>query len=89
MKAFSKEGIVRWIFGVGPDAFGVWYEKAGITISGDGEFAGAIYTNAHNEWITALVNTGFIGVLSYLAIFVMAVWKYGKNIKKEPSKRKH
>lgn len=84
MKAFSKEGIVRWIFGVGPDAFGVWYEKAGITIAGDGEFAGAIYTNAHNEWITALVNTGFIGVLSYLAIFVMAVWKYGKNIKKEP-----
>ena len=84
LRFFKREGLFRWLVGVGPDAYGTWYMDRKIEVITDGEFVTAMYTNAHNEWITALVNTGIIGVFSYLAIFVLAIRLFGKRIKEEP-----
>lgn len=65
----------EFLFGVGPDAFGCWYKTKNIVIPQvGGPFMDAVYTNAHNDLLTAVVNLGIPGVLVYIGVFIsMAV----------------
>ena len=38
-------------------------------------FGDARLTNAHNEWLTVLVNVGICGFLTYVTVFVTAVYR--------------
>lgn len=40
------------------------------------QFDGARLTNAHNEWLTVLVNQGILGLICYGGIFTSAVFRY-------------
>lgn len=44
-----------------------------------GYFEGSVFTNAHNEWLTTLVNMGLLGVAAYAAVFITALQTYRKN----------
>jgi len=68
-------GIKEFLFGVGPDAFGCWYKTKNIVIPQvGGPFINSVYTNAHNDLLTAVVNLGILGALIYIGVFVsMAV----------------
>lgn len=72
VRVFAEESVLHKFFGVGPDCFSSYVaavhgEEAHL-LWGD-----KILTNAHNEWLTTLVNTGIFGALSYIGIFVTAV----------------
>lgn len=75
VKVFAGENIRHKFFGVGPDCFSSYVEavhgKEAQLLWGD-----KILTNAHNEWLTTLVNTGIFGALSYIGIFITAFRRY-------------
>lgn len=63
----------KWT-GIGPDCFYAYvYSDAEIARELYSVFGDARLTNAHNEWLTTLVNTGIFGLLSYAAIFISSI----------------
>lgn len=62
------------LVGVGPDCFAAYayqsYEGVWMLYE---QFGNLLLTNAHNEWITLLVNTGLWGCISYGAAFVTLI----------------
>lgn len=51
----------------------------GTVLFDKGYFEGSVFTNAHNEWLTTLVNMGLLGVAAYAAVFITALQTYRKN----------
>lgn len=78
VRVFAGESIQHKLFGVGPDCFSsylaVVHGEEVRLLWGD-----KILTNAHNEWLTTIINTGIFGALSYIGIFVTAVRRYLRN----------
>ncbi len=69
--------VLRKLIGVGPDCFAAFlYTIPDLAKSVIKQFDGARLTNAHNEWLTILVNNGIFGFISYGGIFVTAVLRY-------------
>jgi hypothetical protein len=79
VKLFGEQDFWHKVFGVGPDAF-----AAALTQEGDTQlvemvnrvFGGNRLTNAHNEWLTVLVNEGIIGCVGYVLMIVSAIYRY-------------
>ena len=51
----------------------------GTVLFDKGYFDGSIFTNAHNEWLTTLINLGVLGTAAYAAVFLTALRKYRRN----------
>lgn len=65
------------IIGIGPDCFAMYlYTLPDLAKSVIKQFDGARLTNAHNEWLTVLVNQGILGLICYGGIFTSAVFRY-------------
>lgn len=82
VKVFAGESLIHKLFGVGPDCFGSY------TMAAHGKEVNLLWgdkmlTNAHNEWMTALVNTGILGAASYIGIFVTAIRRFLKAWRQE------
>ncbi len=76
-QVFAQESIGHKLFGVGPDCFSSY------TMAVHGEEVSLLWgekmlTNAHNEWLNALINTGVFGAAAYIGIFVSAVGRFLK-----------
>ena len=70
------------LVGVGPDCFCNYvYSEQGIANLLYNVFGDARLTNAHNEWLTILVNLGLCGFLSYVTIFISAIIRQVKGSK--------
>ncbi len=68
---------LKKLIGVGPDCFASFlYTIPDLAKAMNKQFDGARLTNAHNEWLNALVNTGIFGLLSYGGIFTSAVVRF-------------
>lgn len=80
-QGFLKNGWTRKLIGVGPDCFAEYIYSV---FSGEelsfmtGRWAGAVFANAHNEWLNHLVNLGIMGTGCYLGIFVSGARRYRK-----------
>lgn len=48
------------------------------------QYAGERLTNAHNEWLTLLVNTGFLGLACYLGLFASAFARHIRGASGQP-----
>lgn len=77
IRVFGRESIAHKLFGVGPDCFHSY------TAAVHGEEVSRLWgekmlTNAHNEWLTTLINTGIFGAASYIGIFISAVGRFLK-----------
>ncbi len=78
-----KEEPVRALFGAGPDQFyhvikehaHKWLRKI---------IKQKMLTNAHNEWLTAFINYGLFGGLSYIGIFISSMIRGIKSRMKSP-----
>lgn len=71
--------ILRRVVGAGPDCFAMYlYTLPDLAKRVIKQFDGSRLTNAHNEWLTVLVNNGILGLLSYAGIFGGSVvrWIY-------------
>lgn len=77
IRVFMEESIGHKLFGVGPDCFSSY------TAAVHGEEAELLWgrkilTNAHNEWLNTLINTGIFGAAAYIGIFVSSVREFLK-----------
>lgn len=77
VKVFAGESLLHKLFGVGPDCFGSY----ALSVHGEDVkllWGDKVLTNAHNEWMTTLVNVGILGAVSYMGIFVTAIRSFLK-----------
>ena len=79
---FREGSLHQKLLGAGPDCFAEYLGEllpGGTVLFEKGYFNGSIFTNAHNEWLTTLVNLGLLGVAAYGAVFLTAFRTYKKN----------
>lgn len=73
---FGEQNIVHKIFGVGPDCMSAYiYQNGGAELKTLVEecFGNQTLTNAHNEWLTVLVDTGILGFIGFVGMMVSAM----------------
>ncbi len=66
------------LFGVGPDGYAPYaysfYQERLTQLWGD-----RTLTNAHNEWMNAVICYGLLGAAAYIGIFISAIKRFSKN----------
>lgn len=73
------------LIGAGPDCFAAYiYSVPALAEDVYARFGNARLTNAHNEWLTVLVNQGVFGCICYAGIFLSAVVRFLKKAKAAP-----
>ncbi len=83
VQGFLKGDWKQKALGAGPDCFAdyIYGELgAGEWLGTEGRFAGAVYANAHNQWLNHLVNTGLLGLGSALAVYGAAARRYRRYL---------
>ncbi len=84
---FTEQDFLHRLTGVGPDA--MWEE---IRSRGSAELVGMIkrnfgslnLVNAHNEWLTVLVNTGLLGLCGFAGMIVCGITDFLREGRKKP-----
>lgn len=79
---FLEQDSLHKLTGVGPDAMAAYlYRDAGEGLRQllDTAFEGLTLTNAHNEWLTVLANTGILGLLGFGGTVVTAIAAFMKK----------
>lgn len=72
------------LIGAGPDCFALEaYQNPELAKVLRKQFGNARLTNAHNEWLTILVNCGMLGLIGYAGIFITAFWRFLRNAGKK------
>lgn len=75
-RCFWEADSLHKIFGVGPDCLYAFLSNEGSvelqTMVND-RFGGNRLTNAHNEWLTILVDMGVLGLVSYAGMMITAI----------------
>lgn len=82
VRVFAGESLLHKLFGVGPDCFSS-YTRA---VHGEEVklfWEDKVLTNAHNEWMTTVVNVGILGAVAYIGIFVTAISRFVKAWRKD------
>lgn len=83
-KVFCDQPLDRKLIGLGPDSFayGVYKEGSSATQMVRDVFGSSRLTNAHNEPLTVLVNTGLFGLIAWTGFFLTKALYFMKNEKK-------
>lgn len=87
LQLFGKAGALQKLFGVGPDCFyHILYERnlLGMEWIREGLMDDTVYTNAHNELLSQLMNEGIFGMLAYAGIFVTMLYRLRARLWKNP-----
>ena len=81
LRVFEDMPFGKKLIGLGPDSFayGVYKEGSSAKEMVVANFGNSRLTNAHNEWITVLVNTGILGFLFYLGFFFAKTIRFIKS----------
>lgn len=83
--AYRSMDVLHRFVGIGPDCFADYIydvpELAGRMID---RFGTMRLTNAHNEWLTVLVNTGALGLFCYAGMFLTAFVRCLRRGEEEP-----
>lgn len=81
---FAEQNFLHKLTGVGPDCMSAFLYQAGsseVLAIVRGRFGTSTLTNAHNEWLTILVNMGLFGFLSFAGIMTTAIVRFIKSRK--------
>lgn len=83
--AYRHMTLLHKLVGIGPDCF-VEYLYAVPELAGRAyaQFGDSRLTNAHNEWLTLLVNQGILGLVCYIGIFFTAIIRFVKRAPMRP-----
>ena len=85
INAYYSMSALHKIVGIGPDCFADYvYEVPELADRLANQFANQRLTNAHNEQITMLVNTGALGLLCYVGFFLTAFVRCVRRAGKQP-----
>lgn len=81
---FRELPFLHKLFGIGPDCFSAFaYSMPEISVMLHECFGGSRLTNAHNELLTGLVNTGILGAGFYFGILLSFVLKCMKRAEED------
>ena len=87
---FWEQDLLHKLVGVGPDAMAAYLYQGGsdgLHQLLDTAFKGLTLTNAHNEWLTVLADTGILGLVCFGGAMVTAIGtflkKSGKSVSAE------
>lgn len=86
LDSFKQGDIWQKLFGVGPDCYAEYvYSHFPVKeyLVQQGHWKYAVFTNAHNEWLTQLTNIGLIGMAAYASIFLTGFFRFGKRCRKD------
>ena len=75
-RCFWEADLLHKIFGVGPDCLYAFLSNegsVGLQTMVNDRFGGNRLTNAHNEWLTILVDIGVLGIISYAGMMITAI----------------
>lgn len=73
------------LVGIGPDCYAKYiYAVPDLAERVYAWFGDARLTNAHNEWLTILVNIGGLGLFSYAGIFISTAVRFLRKAKEQP-----
>lgn len=81
LMCFAEQNILHKLVGVGPDSMSSFLYQAGseeLKQTVNAVFGQLSLTNAHNEWITILVNTGIGGLVGFVGMVVSAMVRFIK-----------
>lgn len=83
--AYLHMSPLQKLVGIGPDCYAQYiYAVPDLAERVYAWFGDARLTNAHNEWLTILVNIGALGLFSYAGIFISAVVRFLRKAKEQP-----
>lgn len=77
-------GISRKLFGAGPDCYAILMESMGTRLAAEGQWESAVYANAHNEYLTMLINEGILGVVTYFGIYACVAARLASDKRRQP-----
>lgn len=86
-RCFAEQDLLHKLTGVGPDCMSVYiYNGAGSELleAVTKRFGSLRLTNAHNEWLTVLVNTGLLGAASFAGLMVSGIRRLLQGGRKNP-----
>lgn len=83
VRVFAEYSPVMKLFGCGPDALD-FYSSAYHAEELRSMWGGQKLTNAHNEWLNALIDYGIVGAVSYISVFAAAFIRSVINRKNQP-----
>lgn len=86
-KCFAEQNILHKLVGVGPDCMWSYIDSgasAGLTEAVEEVFGSLRLTNAHNEWLTILANTGILGVTGYAGMMLCGIRELLQGKQKNP-----
>lgn len=78
---FGEQNFLHKLIGVGPDGMETFLYRngsSGMVEMVEARFGTARLTNAHNEWLTILVNMGVLGCVSYIGMIISAIYRFIK-----------
>ncbi|MDE5908879.1 MAG: O-antigen ligase family protein [Lachnospiraceae bacterium] len=85
LQMYGQMPVFHKLFGIGPDCFSMYAYSLPEVAGGLRDYFGANrLTNAHNELLTALVNTGVAGVCLFVGIFISFAKKCMKAGQQNP-----
>lgn len=85
LELFTRMDGRQKLVGMGPDCFVEYlYTHPDLMEKVQDIFDGAVLKNAHNEWITMLVNLGVLGTAAYGGIFAALFLGFGKKGEDKP-----
>lgn len=85
LQAYQSMTPLHKLIGAGPDCFAEYIYAVPKTAARTYSFFGSSrLTNAHNEWITILVNQGVTGLVCFIGIFLTAFIKFIKKAPMQP-----
>lgn len=85
IQCFLKQDPAGMLLGVGPDCMAMYihggYDAALLQMVQDTFSVSLVLTNAHNEWLTMLVNCGILGAAAYIGIIISAIRRFWRGRK--------
>lgn len=79
---FVEQDFVHKLVGVGPDAMSKYEYQAGsqkLQELLEENFGKSVLANAHNEWLTVLVDVGVLGVVAFVGMMLSGIWRFLKK----------
>lgn len=84
-EVFSEMSFLQKWFGVGPDGYSFFAKSVPALAEQMQAFWGKlVLTNAHNEYLTKLVNLGIFGLISYMFMLISAIFLFIRGRKENP-----
>ena len=81
LTCFMDQDLAGKLLGVGPDAMAMYIHSGAdpaLKQMVEDYFGRLMLTNAHNEWLTVLINEGLLGAAGYIGLMITAIRRYLK-----------